>query len=143
MKKASRIPIDSRLAQAIKRGVTIHRKLIKAEGGSLSTKNAARQLGISEAALLNRHKNRRLVACRENSQRAFRFPAWQFRDGQVLDGLERVLRVLNVGTRLDGYGLMLFFLSKSSFLGGRRPLDCLRKGEIEKVLLAAQGYCQQ
>ena len=143
MKKESRIPIDARLAQAVERGVTIHRKLTKAEGGGLSTKNAARQLGISETALLNRHKNGRLAAWRENSQRAFRFPAWQFRDGQVVAGLERVLRVLNVGTRLDEYGPMLFFLSQSRLLEGKRPLDCLRQGEIEKVIQAARGYCQQ
>lgn len=134
MKKASRIPMDPRLALAIERGVTIRRKLIKAEGGSFSTKDAARHLGISEAALLKRYKNRLLIAWRENRQRVFRFPAWQFRHGQVLAGLELVLGVLNVGTRLDGYGLMLFFLSKSCFLAGKRPLDCLRQGEIENVI---------
>ena len=121
----------------------MQRKLIEEEGGSLSTKDAARQSGMSEVALLRCYKNRRLIAWREKGQRVLRVPAWQFRDGRVLAGLERVLSILDGGARLDGYGRLLFFLSKSSFLGGKRPLDCLRKGEIEKAIQAAGGYCQQ
>jgi hypothetical protein len=69
-----------------------------------------------------------------------RFPAWQFKSGTVLAGLENVLSILNSGSRLDDFGRMLFFLSNSRFLGGKRPLDCLRDGEVQKVIQAAQGY---
>jgi hypothetical protein len=65
---------------------------------------------------------------------------WQFKDHKVLQGLEEVLQTLNAGSRLDDFGRMLFFLSNRGFLGKKRPVDCLRAGEVNKVLQAAEGY---
>ncbi len=48
--------------------------------------------------------------------------------------------MLNASSRLDDLGRMLFFLSNRGFLGGKRPLDCLREGQLERVLQVAQGY---
>lgn len=131
---------DSRLANAIARGISARQKLMEAEGGSLSAEEAARELGISKTAILKRYQKGRLVAWREERQHAVRFPVWQFQDHKVLDGLEEVLRVLNEGSRLDDFGRLLFFHASLGFLGGKRPLDCLRVGEAHKVLKAAQGY---
>ncbi|HZM05206.1 MAG TPA: hypothetical protein VFC44_19590 [Candidatus Saccharimonadales bacterium] len=131
---------DNRLANAIARGISVRQKLIEAEGGSLSAFEAARELGISKAAILKRYHAGHLIAWREEKQNAARFPAWQFLDRKVLDGLEKVLKVLTLNSRLDDFGQMLFFLSTSSFLRGKRPLDYLRAGEINIVLQAAEGY---
>lgn len=131
---------DNRLANAIARGISVRQKLIEAESGSLSAPEAARELGISKPAILKRHHAGQLIAWREEKQNAARFPSWQFHDHKVLDGLEKVLKVLTASSRLDDFGQMLFFLSTSSFLRGKRPLDCLRAGEINKVLQAAEGY---
>jgi len=57
-----------------------------------------------------------------------------------LDGLEEVLKVLNSASRLDDFGRMLFFLSNMGFLRKKRPVDCLRAGQVKKVLQAAEGY---
>jgi hypothetical protein len=131
---------DNRLASAIARGIPARRKLMEAEGGSLSAQQAAQELGISKAAILKRYKKGQVIAWREERQHAVRFPIWQFKDHRVLDGVEEVLRMLNASSRLDDLGRMLFFLSNRGFLGGKRPLDCLREGRLERVLLAAQGY---
>lgn len=131
---------DNRLANAIARGITARQKLIEAEGGSLSAEEAAQELGISKAAMLKRYQKGHIIAWREERQNAVRFPVWQFSDHKVLDGLEEVLKLLNGGSRLDDFGRMLFFLSNMGFLGGKRPLDCLRAGELNKVLQAAEGY---
>ena len=131
---------DNRLANAIARGITARQRLIEAEGGSMSAEEAAREIGISKTAILKRYQKGQIIAWREERQNAVRFPAWQFRDGKVLDGLEEVLKALNAGSRLDDSGRMLFFLSKMGFLGGKRPLDCLRAGDVNKALQAAAGY---
>lgn len=131
---------DNRLANAVARGITVRQKLMGAEGGSLSAEEAAREIGISKTAILKRYQKGQVIAWREERQNAARFPVWQFKDRRVLDGLEEILKVLNGGSRLDDVGRMLFFLSRMGFLGGRRPLDCLRAGEVNKVLQAAEGY---
>ncbi len=131
---------DNHLANAMARGIPGRRKLVADEGGSLSAEEAAEEIGISKQAILKRYQKGRIIAWREERQKAVRFPVWQFQEHKVLGGIEESLRVLNAGNRLDDFGRMLFFLSKHGFLGGKRPLDCLRAGELAKVLHAAQGY---
>jgi hypothetical protein len=143
MKRKLQPSVDPRLAQAIDRGISMKRRLVEAEGGSLSSEETSRQLRVSKVTLLRRYRNGRLIAWREAGQKAFRFPAWQFRGRQVLAGLEDALRVLNAGARLDDYGRILFFLSNLDFLNGSRPLDCLRNREVHKVIQATHWFCQK
>jgi len=131
---------DHRLANALARGISARQKLMEAEGGSLSAEAAARELGISKTAILKRYQKGQIIAWRQERQNAARFPVWLFKDQKVLAGLEQVLKILNANSRLDDFGRMLFFLSNMGFLGGKRPLDCLRAGEVTKVLQAAEGY---
>ena len=133
---------DSRLAAAIARGAPARRKLADDEGGSFSAQHAARALGISKQAVLKRYQNGQLIAWRDERRNAVRFPVWQFRDQKVLQGIEDALQILNAGNRLDDFGRMSFFLSNHGFLSGKRPLDCLRQGEVTKVLQAASGYVE-
>jgi hypothetical protein len=52
MKKREAIPeADNRLTKARARGITARRKLMEADGGSRSAKEAAGELGISQAAI--------------------------------------------------------------------------------------------
>jgi hypothetical protein len=131
---------DHRLANALARGISTRRKLMEAEGGSLSAEAAAGVLGISKTAILKRYQKGQLMAWRQERQNAARFPVWQFQEHQVLTGLADVLKRLNAAGRLDDFGRMLFFLSKTGFLDGKRPLDSLREGDLKKVLQAAEGY---
>ena len=133
---------DNRQAVAIARGIPARRKLAEDEGGSLSADEAAKEIGISKQAILKRYQKGQIIAWREERQSAVRFPVWQFRDHKVLDGIEETLQALNTGNRLDDFGRMLFFLSTKGFLEGMRPIDCLREGEITKVVQAAQGYVE-
>jgi hypothetical protein len=133
---------DARWTQAIKRGTSVRQKLIEAEGGSFSVDEAARELGVSKSALLMRFANGKLIAWCGEGQNAVRLPVWQFSNGQVVPGLEDVLAVLDDGNWLDDFGRIFFFLSNVGFHGGERPLDRLRRGEIHKVVQAAQGYAQ-
>jgi hypothetical protein len=131
---------DNRLANAIARGISARQKLMEAEGGSYSAEEAAEHLGVSKAAILKRYQKRQLLGWRLERQNAVRFPVWQFSESKVLPGLEQVLAALNERSRLDDFGRILFFLSNIGFLDGKRPLDLLRSGHLNKVLEATQGY---
>lgn len=134
---------ESKLAQALVRGVEARQKLAEAEGGSLSSEDAARLLRISKTAVLKRLESGRLLAWREERLQAARFPRWQFDvHGQVLAGLEEVLSILNRDERLDAWGKVLFFLRDESSHGHRRPLDLLREGKLKEACLAAEAYAE-
>jgi len=83
---------------------------------------------------------RKLIGWHDELQDAARFPMWQFKDGALLGGLEEVLVALNAGNLLDDIGRILFFVSNHGCLGGERPLDRLRAGDVNEVLRAAAGY---
>jgi hypothetical protein len=133
---------EFRLKQAYERGDTVRQKLVEAEGGSLSATEAASELGISKAAVLKRYKKGKLMAWRADRQSPVRFPAWQFRAHRVLNGIEETLNVLNRDKLINDLARMLFFLSNIGSLGGKRLLDCLRGGELSKVLQAAEDYVE-
>ena len=141
IKKREAIPeADNRLAKARARGITARRKLMEADGGSLSAEGAAGELGISQAAILKLYHRGQMIAWNDGRPNAARFSVWQFKDRELLDGLEEALKILSAGCRLGDFGRILFFLSNQGFLAGKRPLDCLRAGEANKVLRAAGGY---
>ena len=134
---------EGKLARASIRGIEARQQLAEAEGGSLSSEDASRLLGMSKTAVLKRLDAGRLLAWREERLQAARFPRWQFDEhGQVVAGLEEVLTILNEDDRLDAWGKLLFFLEEKRDLGGRRPLDLLREGKLKQVCLAAHAYAE-
>ena len=129
----------SSLAMAHMRGAVAREKLKEEEGGSLSADDTGECLGISKAAVLKRYQKGQLLGWREAKQNAVRFPAWQFKDGNVLPGITEVLEVFRSAPWLDEWARIVFFLSPLASMRGKRPLDLLRKGELRKVLRAAQA----
>jgi len=80
---------QDKLALALARGLAARQQLAEAEGGSLSAREVASLLGISKTVVLKRLEARQLLAWREGSRQAARFPRWQFdRRSRVLAGLE-------------------------------------------------------
>lgn len=132
-----------KLARAHVRGLEVRQQLADAEGGSLSSEDVARLIGISKTAVLKRLAAGRLLAWREERLQAARFPGWQFdKHGQVLTGIEDVMDILNQDERLDAWGKILFFLQEKRSLGNRRPLDVLREGRLKEICLAAHSYAE-
>ncbi len=128
------------LAMALGRGVLAREQLKREEGGSFSAEEARLQLGgLSKEAVLKRYRKGRLLGWREARQNAVRFPVWQFADGNVLSGLTDVLETLNRIGWMDDWGRILFFLNPRASLGGKRPLDLLRNGEIKRVAGLAES----
>ncbi len=133
---------ENRLANAIARGLSARQQLLTEEGGSLSADDAAREIGLSKTAILNRYHNGNIIGWREERQNAVRFPVWQFNEHRVIPGIEECLKVLNQGDRIDDSGRLLFFLQQNLRLNGKRPIDYLREKQLGPVLLAAQAYVE-
>ena len=106
-----------------------------ADGGGVSVEDAARMLGISESAVLERLRDGRLVSWEEGL--TIRFPVWQFEDAKVLAGVEAVLRVFR--SRHE-WVVMEFFLGKCPDLDDQRPLDLIRSGETARVIEYVRTY---
>lgn len=134
---------EGKLALAMAKGLEARQQLVEAEGGSLSSDEAARLLRISKTAVLKRLEAGKLLAWREERLKAARFPQWQFDNkGRVLDGFAEVLEVLNANPQLDDWAKVLFFLQGKPSLDGKRPLDLLRKGRVKEVSQAAHAYAE-
>ena len=141
--KALPVTFKSPEAEALFRGIEAQRRLKESEGGSLSAEEAGKILGLSSRqAVFDRYRQQRLIGWREK-QGAVRFPIWQFGpDGNVLEGLPDVLKILGHQSPDDDWAKVLFFLSPRESLDHRRPLDLLRKGKVKQVKALAQAYAE-
>lgn len=139
---SEQLPVDrkpqSRLARAMARGNVAREEMKLQEGGSCSAEEAGVRLGISKVAALKRFQKGQLLGWREAKQNAVRFPVWQFHEDDTLTGLIGVLAALEGAEEIDDWAKILFFLNPLSSLDGKRPLDLLRAGNVQRVIWAAQ-----
>lgn len=132
---------QDKLALALARGIETRQKLAEAEGGSLSSEEVARMLGISKTAVLKRLNAGKMLAWQEERLGARRFPRWQFDEqGVLLSGMGEVLQCLKANPHLDDWAKILFFLQNKPSLGGQRPLDLLRNGRVKEAVQSAHAY---
>ncbi|MGC4192758.1 MAG: hypothetical protein QM589_16565 [Thermomicrobiales bacterium] len=127
------------LAPARLRGLRSREVLLMSEGGTLTAQEVGAMLGVTRQAVDNRRKRGKLVAV-ELGRRGYAYPAWQFRAGSVLPGLDRVLEVF-AGSGV--WALLAFILNGNAWLDGERPLDVLRAGRVEDACRAAALYGEQ
>ncbi len=125
------------LAAAHQRGAEIKRHLLESEGGALTVAEVAKRLGISKQGVDKRRRGHKLLAL--ETSRGFLYPAWQFTDDGVLPGIEHVLAALEAAPWTQAS----WFLTGETRLADARPLDALRRGELQQVLRAAVGYGEQ
>lgn len=118
------------------RGLQARDDLLAADGGTVAADQVGKRLGISVQAVEKRRAAGKLIAL-EVPRRGHRFPAWQFEGGGLLPGMEEILKLLADHPPL---AQMRFFLSGSRRLSGERPLDVLRRGELEPVRRAARTF---
>jgi hypothetical protein len=124
-------------ARALVRGHAARELLKEEEGGHISADEARALLNLSKPSLLDRFHKGRIVGFRERN--AIRFPVWQFSpDGGLLPGMDKVLARLAEKDSYDSWAKVLFFLNPRHSLGGRRPLDLLRGGQIKDVIELAE-----
>lgn len=119
-------------------------ELMSRAGGSVSSTEAAKRYGgrrpVTAEALRVKAKAGSLIAVRDGLGE-WLFPAWQFdKRGGLLPGLTDVLKALRDGhPAYTDTTPVTFFLNPSPHLSGRSPLDALRAGEVQEVILQARA----
>lgn len=124
------------LARARLRGVIAMRELLSGNGGALTGGEVAVLLGISRQAVDKRRKAGQVLAV-ELPRRGLRYPTWQFVESGMLPGFVEALATLHGH---DAWAQARFFVSRNPRLAKRRPLDVLRKGDVDAVLRAAEAF---
>ena len=121
------------------RGLKRKQQMLEAAGGALSSERVAEVLGISRQAVDKRRASNQLLALTQG-KRGYSYPSFQFEDGTTINGLEKVLGELK---DLDPWMQMVFFTTPNERLGGKTPLEKLRKDLVSDVVAAASGYGEQ
>jgi len=123
-------------ALALLRGKEISEKDLKESGGSFTLEHVETLLGITRQAIDKKVQDDALLTIPGPHGRR-RYPVVQFTDdGTVPPGLKDVLKSL---PSTNGWFRLNFLVTPDAHLHGRRPVDVLKEGNIELVVMAAKG----
>jgi len=123
-------------ALALLRGKEISEKDLKESGGSFTLQHVETLLGISRQAIDKKVQDDALLAIPGPHGRR-RYPVAQFTNEGTVPGLQNVLKSLPSN---NGWFRLNFLVTPDdAHLGGRRPVDVLREGKIEPVVMAARA----
>jgi hypothetical protein len=118
------------------RGLLARQRLTQAEGGSISAPKVAQVLGLTRQGVDYQRREGLLKAWRTTEGR-WHYPLWQFTANGMLPGVRECLKELDTDHE---WGALIFFLSRRDSLGGKRPLDLLKTGNIDEVVSAAKRH---
>jgi len=123
-------------ARALLQGVKIAEADLMEAGGAFDLEEVQTLLnGVTRQAIEKRVKEGSLLAVPGPSNRR-RYPTVQFTREGVVPGLKDVQDALP--TR-NPWAALNFFVRPDDRLGGRKPIDVLRDGEVDLVVSAARG----
>jgi hypothetical protein len=123
------------LAAARLRGLQAKIDLLERAGGTLQPRQVAALLRMSRQAVGKRRAAGTLLGVPTGS-RGYEYPACQFADGGVDEGLAEVLSAFDVD--VGPWMRLAFLVTASDALGGEPPMDVLRRGEVDAVARAAR-----
>ena len=134
---ASAFAPDAR-ARAMLRGVEIAQEDLRHAGGAFELGEVRSLLrGISRQRIDRRVREGSLLAVPGPSNRR-RYPTAQFNpDGTVVEGLKQVCEALPTK---NPWSVLNFLVGPEARLGGRKPIDLLRAGDVESVVEAARRW---
>ena len=123
------------LTAALLRGAEMKRALLRAEGGVLSARQLAEHLGITPQGVGKRRDRNQVFWLPVGD--GYVYPTFQVGPGGLLPGVREVLDAFEED---DPWARASFMLTGDARLGGRRPIDVLREGDVASVTRAARGY---
>ena len=123
-------------ARALLRGIEIAEADLAASGGAFDFPQVQRLLrGVSRQRIDQRVQDGSLLAVPGPSNRR-RFPALQFdAEGKVIEGLDQVRDSLGF---TSPWAVLNFLANPLDDLEGQKPIDLLRKGQVEPVVEVAR-----
>lgn len=124
------------LAAARLKGMRLKLDLLYRDGQPLKSEEVASLLHVTRQAADKRRRNGQLLAV-SLGRRGYLYPVWQFHEGRVLAGLDRVLAELK---EYDPWTQLMFLVSGDLRLDGATPLERLKAGDIDSVVWAASCY---
>jgi hypothetical protein len=130
---------DDPVVAAKLRGLKLRQQMLETSGGTLTSEQVAKVLGISRQAVDKRRSSNQLLALTQG-RRGYSYPSFQFDEGRTLKGMEEVLGKLSA---LDPWMQLSFFTSAHERLGGKTPIKALQDGLLEGVSRVASGYGEQ
>lgn len=123
-------------SRALLRGLEIAKQDLADAGGAFELAEVVALLhGISRQRVEKRVKEGSLFAVPGPSNRR-RYPTFQFTKEGVVEGLSEVQAALP--TR-NPWAVLNFFVQPDDRLGGRKPIDVLKAGDVSLVVSAAQA----
>ena len=126
------------LLQAKLRGVMAKDALLNYQGQALKSSEVALLLDMTRQNVDKYRLGGKLLGVSLN-KRGYRYPLWQFTEGQILPGLTSVLAAMK---DISDWGKLLFMVTGDVRLDNKTPLELLQAGEIETVIEAAKVYGQ-
>lgn len=123
--------VDKILDAARIRGRLARKAMIEEAGGLLTTKQAALAAGITQQALLRR-RNKSLLAVPANGRLGW--PKFQFENRDVMRAVGEVMECFDIQSP---WMKLCFFLVRFEELGGIRPIDAIKAGDIRGAKRAA------
>jgi hypothetical protein len=126
---------ERRLIDARVRGLARIAQLRKAAEPVLETGEVCALLGVSRETIRKKVDRKQLLALPKGGDRVF--PAFQFKDGDVLHGLAEVLAALDTDSP---FVALSFLLSKSPDFSGKHAYELLQCGDLEPVVAEARGF---
>ena len=130
---------DDPVLTAKLRGLKLRQQMLEISGGTLTSEQVAKVLGISRQAVDKRRSSNQLLALTQG-RRGYSYPSFQFDEGKTLKGMEEVLGKLSA---LDPWMQLNFFTSAHERLGGKTPIKALHDGLVNEATSAAIGYGEQ
>lgn len=128
-------PTDPLSAARLK-GVQVKQQLLYGDEQPLTSQKVASLLNMTRQAVDKRRLKGQLLGV-SLGKRGYLYPYWQFQEGQVLAGLERVLNALK---DYDPWTKLMFMKTGDVRLAGVTPLEQLQAGASEEVVQAAESY---
>lgn len=124
------------LTAARLRGAQVQQSLLN---GAYSSEEVARLLRMTRQGVDKRRRQGQLLGL-SVGKRGYRYPAWQFQEGDVLPGFPDVLAAL---TDLNPWTQAVFLTTGDLRLSGKTPLEVLQARQVDAVVEAAAAYGHQ
>jgi hypothetical protein len=121
------------------RSIGVGDDILSQEGGAVSDAALTKLLNVSSRQTIHNYREAGKLFAVARGERNNVYPAWQVYDHRLLPGLSDVLKILRE-KKVSPLGKVLFFLTPAEALAGERPLDLLRRSEVDEVVLHAHRY---